>query len=478
MSEVDTDVIIIGAGIAGLNAASTLHSKGLKSLILEARPRIGGRVYTKRDTVTGNHYDLGASWFHSTMENPIFDKFTNNWYSNSQIESAKYDDNNVGIIINSETGSLPSGINVGAIVDEMKYYSSNLKDDISLHNCAIEYFKTKQHRLSRDEIKYSTALFKFAELINGCDWDSIGSKFSYGPFNGRDAFNTIGYDKVIEKIIEGYPNDNILLNKVVKSVEKIQVGKADETIIKVTNADGSIYKSKYLIVTIPLGVLKLSIDKTSEEGAITFNPPLPKPITDNFAKTKFLPLVKVIVEFDKAFWPDNDKFLVLSVPKDDELDITKTYETIKEFGNYTDKEHVKAFDFPCLVSNFNSVRKIPALMFLLPSQPAYQIENASDPEKYGYDLIKPIISKIVGKDIEIPEPKLILTTSWGNDPYSRGAISTCAPGDKFVNDALIDGFGSIRFAGEGPIYQGHSCAHGAYISGEREANYIIEKLSK
>jgi len=118
-------------------------------------------------------------------------------------------------------------------------------------------------------------------------------------------------------------------------------------------------------------------------------------------------------------------------------------------------------------------------MFLLPTQPANQIENASDPEAYAYKLIKPIISKISGKPAEeLPVPKLILTTKWGSDPFSRGAISANSPGDHLVNDELVGGFGNIRFAGEDTVYQGHCCAHGAYMSGEREAAWILERIGK
>jgi polyamine oxidase len=44
-----TKVVVVGAGIAGLRAASVLRAHGVQVVVLEARPdRIGGRIYTSR----------------------------------------------------------------------------------------------------------------------------------------------------------------------------------------------------------------------------------------------------------------------------------------------------------------------------------------------------------------------------------------------------------------------------------------------
>ena len=66
------DVVVIGAGAAGISAARALTENGLNVQVIEADNRIGGRVFT--DTTTfGVPYDSGAHWLHYREENPFVD---------------------------------------------------------------------------------------------------------------------------------------------------------------------------------------------------------------------------------------------------------------------------------------------------------------------------------------------------------------------------------------------------------------------
>src|SRR5699024_2533713 len=57
-----TDVIIVGAGFAGLTTARELSRQGLDVLVLEARDRIGGRTWT--DSRLGQDLEMGGTWVH------------------------------------------------------------------------------------------------------------------------------------------------------------------------------------------------------------------------------------------------------------------------------------------------------------------------------------------------------------------------------------------------------------------------------
>ncbi len=66
----DYDVIIVGAGAAGLAATKALHAAGHKVICLEAANRIGGRVHTDTD-IFGVPFDIGAHWLHSESLNVL-----------------------------------------------------------------------------------------------------------------------------------------------------------------------------------------------------------------------------------------------------------------------------------------------------------------------------------------------------------------------------------------------------------------------
>ena len=65
----EVDVAIIGAGAAGLAAASVLAKAPLTCVVLEARDRVGGRAHTT--LVDGLPLDLGCEWLHSADRNPL-----------------------------------------------------------------------------------------------------------------------------------------------------------------------------------------------------------------------------------------------------------------------------------------------------------------------------------------------------------------------------------------------------------------------
>lgn len=67
----DVDVVIVGAGCAGLAAAKRLLAQGLTVTVVEAMDRIGGRAWTTT-TDFGIPFDIGCAWIHAADRNPFF----------------------------------------------------------------------------------------------------------------------------------------------------------------------------------------------------------------------------------------------------------------------------------------------------------------------------------------------------------------------------------------------------------------------
>jgi len=83
MSSSDTEVAVIGGGAAGIAAARRLHEAGVACVIIEARPRLGGRAWTVTDP-DGHGIDLGCGWLHSADRNP--------WRAIAQAQGLTLDD--------------------------------------------------------------------------------------------------------------------------------------------------------------------------------------------------------------------------------------------------------------------------------------------------------------------------------------------------------------------------------------------------
>ncbi len=68
----NVDVVVIGAGLAGLGAATALRDAGRSALVLEASDRIGGRAWTTHPAELGGvWFDMGAVWLHNAETNPL-----------------------------------------------------------------------------------------------------------------------------------------------------------------------------------------------------------------------------------------------------------------------------------------------------------------------------------------------------------------------------------------------------------------------
>ncbi|KAG7886254.1 hypothetical protein KL936_004932 [Ogataea polymorpha] len=436
-------VVIVGGGVAGLKAALDLHSQGIEFVLLEARDRLGGRILTDRTGLTA--YDMGASWAHDTLTNELFDEMV----ADGDYE-LYYDDMQPYLVGEHLSNDDFHRLKIEQVANEitkfveLRQFSSLDIEDKSLQDVVKEYVDKQKKLLTPEQAEYAPQFVRHLELWHGIGWEEMSSKYSLVDNVGRNCLIRSGYDHLIQKMADKLPQECLKTKQVVTRVEK-------SSVVVVQTADGNIYRGDYLICTVPQSLLQLSVPKA---GAIEWIPPLPKTITDPLRKMGYGKLGKVVLEFEYPFWShlEYDRFLGISSP-------TTTSEKC-------------VWNNPVLILNMFYISKVPSLVCFIQGRVTEHLERNPS---LAWEYFRPLLQKLGPLPLA---PTNVVATSWTLDPFARGSYAACRPGDD-PTDVIINlerGFGNVRFAGEHTILDGAGAVHGAWMSGKREAEYILNNL--
>ncbi|MGQ0637968.1 MAG: flavin monoamine oxidase family protein [Nitrososphaerota archaeon] len=423
------DVIVIGAGISGIAAADFLDEKGYDVVILEARDRIGGRIFTDR-SLNGIPLDMEASWIHGIEGNPIMElakKYGIETVPTDYESSTTYDADGNEIDEKREKEIWNRFYRFEDIFDDELL---DLDDDASLQE-AVDYF-IKKENLSGE------ALNEFLYTVNvSIEHEYAGdvSDMSYYEFDedlvfpGEDVLFPGGYDQIITVLSDGL---DIRLNHV---VTKIDYG---GTNVKVSTIDDT-FIGKIALCTVPLGVL--------EKGSIEFSPPLPQRKLTAIENLEMGVLNKVYLQFPEVFW-EKDTELIGYIGK--------------EKGHWAEFYNMYYYIDEPILLGFNA------------AEYGREVEKFSDKEIIA-DVMT-VLKTIYGDDI--PQPTGYLITRWGSDEFSGGSYSYVGV-DGTANDheILAEPLAKkLFFAGEATSKSYAGTVHGAYLSGIREAHRIFPLL--
>lgn len=416
-------VIVIGAGIAGLKAATELRQAGLEVTVLESRGRIGGRLWT-HTMDHGVRLDLGASWIHGISDNPIYQLAKEQHLS---LYPWDYDDN----ILFDSNGRVDDvqayrvayiGEKLMSWIGRSRFRSSTLSEVVA---AAVAEGKLAQYR--EREINYVVSGFFENEFAAPARRLSVAALLEGDQFGGHDMLFPQGYDQITQVLAQGV---KVLLNHKVSRVDY-----QDER--PRVMANGQEFEADYVLVTVPLGVLKREI--------IHFTPDLPKAKQAAITGLDMGTMNKVYLQFDSIFWPsETQNFGYISEPK----------------GQFTYWVNLAPFSGQ------------PILLGFMSGDEAVALEQQSD--KATVEAAMAVLSNMFGADI--PSPNQHVITRWSQDPHSFGSYSFIPKGadsDMRV-DLAAPVEGKIYFAGEATHSDFPSTVHGAYLSGEREAQRIIE----
>lgn len=412
-------VVVIGAGISGLAAARKLKDKGFTVIVLEAQEKVGGRLRTDRSL--GVAFDEGASWIHGPNGNPI-----TNLASQSGANTFLTDDDNVSVF--DIDGSPYSDIMLTSSEDQFNN-ALNAVTNAGNQNQSFETIFNSLYPTQANNRLWKYMLSAFLEFNIGGDISKLSSTYFYDDeeFNGNDVIITNGYDKVTDFLAQGL---DIRLNARVTSIDY------GSQKVKVTTG-GDIIEGDYVIISVPLGVLKNNV--------INFNPALPTDKATAINKTNMGNVNKFLFVWNSPFWDTNLQY------------IGYTPETKGKFNYFL---NVKKF------ANAN------ALMTFAFGDYATVTESMSDSDIINEVMLH--LKTIYGSSI--PNPTNMLRTKWGQNINSYGAYSFATNGTTTADfDTLATAINNkLFFAGEHTSRDYRGTVHGAYLSGIREADKIID----
>ncbi len=410
-------VAVIGAGAAGITAAFLLRQLGLPALVLEARTRPGGRVWTVRRN--GVPFDLGPCWIHGIEGNPLaplVQRTGARLVRTDRTRIALYTRRRKQIPRQQLAGLAPF---FQQLLLEAKDVAFAAPHDMSLTRALLRAGIRHLFRLpsSLAVVRWAWGAF---ELVMGTDTGSLSARYwdQDLDLSGGDWFVTSGYWDLFEPLARAV--------NVQFGVEVVEVRWGVDRPVELVARDGSEYVADRVLVTVPLGVLK--------QRRIRFVPELPVWKQRAIDRLGVGCLNKVILQFPRAFWPD-------------EVDYVGFLPECPRGYSY--------------FVNLQRLCGVPALMGYVAGKLARRLELASDDETVARAL-RPL-RRTFGS---VPEPEEVWLTRWASDPYSCGSYSYVpigAYGGEFdwLRAPVAD---RLFFAGEATHRVFPGAVHGAVLT--------------
>ena len=272
------DVLVIGAGMAGISAARELSKAGLSVKVLEARDRVGGRVWSIRDFCK-EPVEAGAEFIHG-VEAATFPDVQAAGFSVRPCPLIRHTMFNLGggtrwlpfILMNPATWS------TFTIMLRLK----NLKEDLS----ARQFIEKMGYK---GPARLLAQLTCTAHLPGTLDEVGLLGLREDGVLHIEEVLNhriAEGYDGLISHIGKGI---DVEFGVVVEGV------KWDAAGVTVTAKGGRELEARAAVCALPLGVLK--------SGKVKFTPGLPESKQKAMKNLHVGPVSKVLLKFKERFWP-------------------------------------------------------------------------------------------------------------------------------------------------------------------------------
>ena len=427
-----TDVVVIGAGAAGLAAARVLSQHGASVAVLEARDRIGGRLFTREDPALPVPVDLGGEFVHGAVPET---------FALLRAAGTVAIDTG-GTSFTYENGALRVRDDPWDIVARVVSRARDLREDVSVE----EFLRTAGDGPDAErEQRYARMMVEGFDAADPALASICAIAAEWGDESGQTSqqFRPLGGYARLMRALHGALDParvQLSLSTAVRSISRERGGVRVDA-AGATGKDISL-TARVAIVTLPVGVLNAN--------AVRFEPALPQSKLDALAKLLMGPVVRLVLRFRTAFW-----------------------ERVRG-GRYRDGAFF-----------YNRDGGFPVFWTLLPFRTPLLVAWAGGPRAAALSgredgrLVDQALNdlKVLFGDEADPHAELeaAYAHDWDRDPYARGAYSYVSVGAGDPRGDLaapVDGV--LFFAGEAtsPIAEAGTVA-GALQTGERAAREAL-----
>jgi monoamine oxidase len=434
----DADAIVIGAGAAGLAAARSLAGRSLQVIVLEARERPGGRVWSAPSPRAAVPAELGAEFIHGPAMQTMallrdagtaaIDTGGELWTRRENGDLQRDDDaflSAAGIFEGAR--ALPGDESVDRFLQRFEN-DETMRETVESARAFVEGFDAADPAIA-------SARAIADEWRSGVDFASARPLGGYLPMfeRLRNACDAAGVETC--------------LSTVVRRISWRHGAVAVDA--KECNGESRTIRARAAIVTLPVGVLRHSGDATE----VVFDPELPAAKREALANIEMGHAVRVALWFRTAFW-----------------------ERIRD-GRYRDGAFFRSVGQP-----------FPAYWTQLPVRSELIVAWAGGPKAIA--LRGASQEELIGRALDgvgalFGEPALArkefeggVMHDWGLDPFARGAYSYVAVGGGVARAALaapVDD--TLFFAGEATSNDGQGgTVNGALETGEHAAREAATSL--
>lgn len=431
MSSPHVNTLIIGAGVAGLTAARLLNQRGNSVLVLEARDRLGGRLYSEhRD---GFITDRGASWIHGIDDSPVAAMCEALGMPMTEFTVGSFQPDGRPILYFDPEGKRLSTEASLSFTEDIHHFDGVLAEVIATIPSGSSYAQAVELALQKtgwDEERRARVreyMQHRTEEQDGVHFTKIDAHgLDNEEVDGDEVVFPEGYDVLAKGLAEEL---DVRLNTIVSRVSWGGAGVTVET------QDGS-FTADQVVITVPVGVLH------SDDFSI--EPPLSPEVSSALDSFRMNDFEKIILRYDEKFWDE---------------------------GIYAFRRQGPAGDWWHSWYDLTALHGTPALLTFAAGPCAIETRHLSDAEVA--DLVTAALREIYGD--AVPEPNTVHRTNWKEDEFAWGSYSYLTVGsDTAEHDNLATPVGGVlHIAGEATWRDDPATVTAAMMSGHRAAENVL-----